>query len=518
MRINRREAMAFGASSLAVLGIGAPAIAQGKVPAHGEVRGYEDLQVLARALSTAPFEPPRKLPERFARLSHDEYMAMRLAKGGKFWSDTDLPFRIAPFHGGWLFTRAVDLFEIKPDRTEAMTFDPARFDYPDGSPSPEEAAQLAYTGFRIFDRFDFERDMAAFLGASYFRAVGGDMQYGLSARGLAIDTSRFGEEEFPYFTAFWFERPKPGNAAMTVLALLDSGSTTGAYKFTIEPGGNTIFDVAATIYPRRTLNGIGIAPITSMYLYGENDYRSRDDFRPEVHDSDGLMMRTGAGEWIWRPLQNPSVPRVNSFQDTQPSGFGLVQRDRNFDHYLDDGVYYDRRPNLWIEPSGDWGKGRIELVELPAHDETVDNLAAYWRPEQVPDPDNPMSFSYRMHWGSVMPDRLPGPGRTIATRTGLGGIPGQERNGRIRKFVIDFKGGDLDRLSSDSPVEPVITAVGAEIIKPAARPLEELGAWRMEFDLDPIGQGSVDLRAFLRSHGGALTETWSYQWRENDDL
>ena len=296
---------------------------------------------------------------------------------------------------------------------------------------------------------------------------------------------------------------------MTVLALLDSGSTTGAYKFTIEPGGNTIFDVAATIYPRRTLNGIGIAPITSMYLYGENDYRSRDDFRPEVHDSDGLMMRTGAGEWIWRPLQNPSVPRVNSFQDTQPSGFGLVQRDRNFDHYLDDGVYYDRRPNLWIEPSGDWGKGRIELVELPAHDETVDNLAAYWRPEQVPDPDNPMSFSYRMHWGSVMPDRLPGPGRTIATRTGLGGIPGQERNGRIRKFVIDFKGGDLDRLSSDSPVEPVITAVGAEIIKPAARPLEELGAWRMEFDLDPIGQGS---------HGGALTETWSYQWRENDDL
>lgn len=520
MKIDRRHLLALGAASLTATFPLRGAWAQdgGLRDRMGQVGSFEALQALAQEVAKTPFEAPDRVPGRFTDLNHDEYMSIRLAEGAKVWSDTDLPFRMAPFHTGWLFPHPIRLYQIGPQGTHSVAYDGSRFVYPQEIPAPDEreTERLGYAGFRLFDRFDAERDIAAFLGASYFRAVGKEMQYGLSARGLALNTARFGEEEFPIFRAFWFHRPTPESNAIIVYALLDSASTAGAYRFVIESGRSTVMDVTASIFPRTELDGIGLAPITSMYLHGENDYRKRDDFRPEVHDSDGLVMRTGAGEWIWRPLRNPSAPRISTFSDTAPLGFGLQQRDRSFAHYLDDGVYYDRRPNLWIEPSGDWGKGRVELVELPANDETVDNVVVYWRPESPPQPDQPLTVGYRMTWGTEMPDRLPAPGRVMATWTGIGGIPGEQRDAKVRKFVVDFSGGDLARLREGDAVEAVVNSSGGSVRRVACRPIEELGGWRMNFDLDPEGADSVDLRAFLRFRGGALTETWIYTWNPED--
>lgn len=520
MQFDRRHFLALSASTLAVL------VPLGNVRAEagglrermGQVGSFEGLEALARDVAKTPFEAPVRVPKRFVQLNHDKYRAIRLAGDRALWSDTDLPFRMAPFHAGWLFPHPIDLFEIGVDGTSRLPFETTRFTYPDSMTPPDggEADQLGYAGFRVFDRFDFERDVAAFLGASYFRAVGKEMQYGLSARGLALNTARFGEEEFPIFRAFWLQRPVPDSGSVTVLALLDSASTTGAYRFVIETGRSTVMDVTASIFPRTDLDGIGLAPMTSMYLHGENDYRRRDDFRPEVHGSDGLVMRTGAGEWIWRPLRNPAEPRISTFSDATPRGFGLQQRDRSFAHYLDDGVYYDRRPNLWIEPTGDWGRGRVELIELPTNDETVDNIVVYWRPEIPPQPDRPISVGYRMYWGAEMPDRLPAPGRVMATWTGIGGTAGEERDPKVRKFVVDFSGGDLARLGKGDAVEAVVTASKGVVRGVAARPVEELGGWRMIFDLDPDGEAPIDLRAYLRFRGGALTETWLYTWHPED--
>lgn len=519
MAITRRDAVLgalFGITATALPRSARPAEPDSPAASYARIRDYAGVRALAERIAREDFKDPPRVPERFAKLDYEGYFSIRSGRDARLWSGSDLPFEIGLFHAGGLFQYPVRIFEIDGEETRAIGFDPGRFTYGEIEPTDDEGQALGYAGFRLYDRLNWDRDIASFLGASYFRAVGGELQYGLSSRGLAIDTTRFGSEEFPMFRAFWLRRPAPGDGTLTVLALLDSASTAGAYRFVIRPGRTTLIDVDAAIFPRTRLDGAGIAPVTSMYLHGENDYRQRDDFRPEVHDSDGLCMLTGAGEWIWRPLRNPASGHVNAFSDTNPRGFGLLQRDRDFEHYQDDRIFYDRRPNLWIEPRGDWGPGRVELVELPAGDETVDNIVAYWRPDQPPQPDRPAELAYRMHWGTVMPGRLPAPARALATRVGIAGSPGRERNRRSRRFVVDFAGGDLMMLDAAAPIRPVITASGGKIARPEARLLRDGGVWRVSFELHPEGAEMVDLRMFLEHRGGALSETWNYQWHADD--
>lgn len=516
MAMTRRDALLgvlLGMTTVGAAGRGWTASGTPDIAAlYAGIGSYADVRALAERQAGAPFENPPQVPDRFVHLDADGYAAIRSDRDRRLWSGADLPFEIALFHAGGPFRFPVRIFEIADGVSREVGFDPARFTYGDVRPTPEEAGALGYAGFRLYDRLNWDRDVASFLGASYFRAVGGELQYGLSSRGLAIDTTRFGNEEFPMFRAFWLQRPASGDGSLTVLALLDSASTAGAYRFVIQPGRTTTIDVEAAIFPRTALDGAGIAPITSMYLHGENDGRRSDDYRPEVHDSDGLCMLTGAGEWIWRPLRNPASPRVNAFADTDPRGFGLLQRDRRFDHYQDDRNLYDRRPNLWIEPRDGWGEGRIELVELPARDETVDNIVAYWRPRETPQPGRPVELAYRMHWGTVMPGRLPAPARAVATREGVAGPPGQERDPGNRTFVVDFVGGDLMLLDPAAEVRAVVTASRGKVARTAVRPVPQLDAWRASFDLLTGGAEDVDLRLYLEHRGGALTETWSYQW------
>jgi glucans biosynthesis protein len=276
-------------------------------------------------------------------------------------------------------------------------------------------------------------------------------------------------------------------------------------------------DIDAAVYPRKTIERIGIAPLTSMYQHGENDRRMANDWRPEIHDSDGLAMWTGSGEWIWRPLINPASLRFNAFVDDNPRGFGLLQRDRDFDHYQDDGAFYDRRPSLWVEPKSGWGKGSIQLVEIPTVDETFDNVVAFWNPMDTPQPGQELLFSYRLHWGAHLPVS-PLLAQVVATHTGLGGVVGQKRTYFSWRFVVDFAGGDLSMLGKDVAVEPVISASRGQIEIPSARPLEAVRGYRAMFDLRPTDDSvaPIDLRLYLRANGQPLTETWLYQWTPPD--
>jgi glucans biosynthesis protein len=463
--------------------------------------------------------PVNALPPAMAKLSYDQFQSIRFRSDHALWADAGLEFRLQFFHVGRSFTDPVRLYEIVDGQAREIVYDPAMFEWDKSGVDPSLMKDHAgFAGFRVQFVTDWRDDVAAFLGASYFRAVGGDTrQYGLSARALAVDTAFPRPEEFPRFTSFWFERPAKDSGTLTLYALMDSPSVAGALRMQLAPGGTQIMDIDAALYPRKPIERLGIAPLTSMFFYGENDRRAANDWRPEIHDSDGLSMWTGAGEWIWRPLTNPAQLRLNSYFDDNPRGFGLLQRDRDFDHYQDDGVYYDRRPSLWVEPklsSGSgWGKGAVQLVEIPTVDETFDNIVAFWNPIDKPKPGQELLFSYRLYWGTHMPYASP-LAQTIATRTGIGGTVGLKRQYYSWHFVVDFAGGELGALPKDAPVEAVITASRGQTEHVTAHFVQEFKGYRALFDIRPADDDvqPIDLRLYLRINGRPLTETWIYQW------
>ena len=484
-------------------------------PSSGEKFTYAWLKGYARALSEKVYVSHKgELPESIKGMSWDDYQQLQFNKDKALWRDDDSEFRAELFHLGLYFDTPVHISELKDGETTPIEYTSTMFDYGktsiDGKALPED---LGYAGFRMQFHTDWKRDVIAFLGASYFRAVGKEMQYGLSARGLAVDTALPRSEEFPMFTHFWLEEPKPGSDITTVYALLDSESITGAYRFDIQPGDRLKVKVDAALYPRKAIERLGIAPLTSMYMVGENDKRTAWDWRPEIHDSDGLSVHMGNGEWIWRPLTNPRHLRFNAYADNNPKGFGLMQRDRNFDHYQDDGVFYDRRPSLWIEPEGNWGKGSIQLVEIPTMDETFDNIVAFWNPEQPVKAGEELLYSYKMYWGGVPPVE-PERAKVVDTFTGIGGVIGQRREYYSKRFVIDFAGGSLSMLGDDINVKPVITTSAGKVEITSARPQHAIDGYRAMFDVVPPDNTTdpINLRVYLEANGQPLTETWIYQW------
>jgi len=473
------------------------------------------LRETARRLARDSYVTPTDArPPWLAAMTWDDYQALNNFRiDHSLWAGGALPFQARFFHLGLYFHHPVKIHEVADGLARPITFSPEMFKYGPRVKDriPAQVGDLGFAGFRINSRADWDRDMFSFLGASYFRAVGASKQYGLSARGLAIDTAMDRPEEFPAFRSFWLERPAPDATALTLHALLDSPSVAGAYSFAVTPGDITVMEVECHLFPRRPIERLGIAPMTSMYQCGENDRRIADDYRPEIHDSDGLALWTGAGERIWRPILNPHYIRVNSFSDDNPRGFGLLQRDQNFDHYQDNGANYHKRPSLWVEPVGDWGRGMVQLVELPTADETLDNIVAFWNPAEPAQPGREMSFRYRLYWGAHPPKR-PTVAEVVATRVGVGGVPGVKHTGPLRKFVLDFQGGSLPQLPETAKVEAVVAASRGEIRDVATHPMRESDLWRCHFDLSADGSEPVDLRCFLRDAGEALSETWLYQW------
>jgi glucans biosynthesis protein len=389
------------------------------------------------------------------------------------------------------------------------------FEFDKMKPPGELPADTGFAGFRVHFPLhtpQYKDELVAFLGASYFRFLGRNQGYGASVRGLAIDTGEAKGEEFPIFTDFWLVKPKAGERELTIYAILDSKSIAGAYQFKIRPGTTSQVEVTSRLYPRRTIQKIGIAPLTSMFLYGENSTGRRfDDFRPEVHDSDGLLVNNGKGEWLWRPLINPKDLLISSFADSQPRGFGLSQRDRAFASYQDNEAHMERRPNYWIEPIGNWGKGRVELVLLPSREEIHDNIVSYWVPAAPIEANKPIAYSYLVSAYASSPRWPPG-GKVVATRIGNAGVGGYDEKSTSRRVVIDFAGGDLDTLSGAQPVKADVSANGANVDLVTVEQLPGTSTWRVAFRMTPKGNDPVDMRCGLSLYGEPLTETWSYLW------
>ncbi|MDM0112848.1 glucan biosynthesis protein D [Variovorax sp. J22R133] len=477
---------------------------------------YAWLKGTASAMAGKPYtQHGRPLPADVAALDWDQYQSIQFKPDHAMWNDQKLKFQIKLFHLGLFFKRPVRMHEVNRGRAQELAYDPAMFDYgKSGLVGSKQPRDLGFAGFRVNSSIDsFKSDVAAFLGASYFRAVGVEGQYGLSARGLAVDTALPRDEEFPDFTDFYFEQPEAPSDTVVVYALLDSPSIVGAYRFAITPGDVLLMDIDAALYPRKPIERLGIAPCTSMFQFGENDRRMSNDWRPEIHDSDGLAMNSGSGEWIWRPLTNPATLSFNSFADQNPKGFGLLQRDRNFDHYQDDGVFYEKRPCLWVEPKTGWGDGAIQLVQIPTVDETFDNIVAFWNPAQKVQPGQEMLFGYRLYWGAQPPSRPP-LAICVATRTGIGGIVGQKRKYYSYRFTIDFAGGALAQIDwKTAKVEPVITLSSGKAEITSARPLDSIRGVRAMFDVVPTESTEpVTMRVYLKGGEQTLSETWLYEW------
>ena len=492
------------------------ALAANPAIALGEPKAFDAaiLREQARALATVPYQSPEgALPEVLAELDDDQHRDIRFRPEAALWSGLDLGAEVQFFHLGNRYRAPVHIYEVEGGMAREVLYAPELFDFGSNPLDGELSTHLGFAGFRLHYPLNRPEDLdevAAFLGASNFRAIGRGQQYGLSARGIAVDPGLTSDEEFPAFRAFWLERPAARAERLTVHALLDGPSLAGAYRFVIAPGGATVMDVSATLFPRRAVQLIGLAPLTSMFLFGPGDRAGIDDFRPSVHDSDGLQIWTGQGEWIWRPLGNPATPRLSAFADDDPRGFGLLQRARDFTAYQDLEARYELRPSLWVEPQGAWGPGHVRLLELPTG-EIHDNIAAFWVSKRPFEPGTERQIGYRLHWGAI-PPVTPDRGRTLATRSGAGGISGEESDGAWRKFVIDFAGGRLNTLPAGAPVEAEVWHSAGEITSPVAQKNDVTAGWRAFFDLLPGNEGPTELRCVLRIQDTVLTETWTYQW------
>ncbi|HEX8664450.1 MAG TPA: glucan biosynthesis protein D [Beijerinckiaceae bacterium] len=480
---------------------------------------FEALKRRAQAMARSPYEPPpRPAPEVLHEIDYDAHGKIRFRTDLALWADGPSEFPVTFFHMGRYFQSSVRMHVVENGQAREILYDNDYFDMPADSPAHRLPPNSGFAGFRFQEArggaLDWRKnDWVAFLGASYFRAIGELFQYGLSARGVAVDTAVFGRnEEFPSFTHVWFETPAAGSDIVTVLALLDGSSISGALRFIMRRGKAVVMDVEKALYLRQNVERLGIAPLTSMYWYSETAKPMAVDWRPEIHDSDGLALWTGAGERIWRPLNNPPRIVASSFADERPRGFGLMQRDRTFDHYLD-GVYYDRRPSLWVEPLNDWGRGAVQLVELPTDDEIHDNVVAMWVPAEPARAGTSQEFRYRLHWVADEP-YPPALARCVATRLGNGGQAGTARPKGVRKFIVEFKGEPLARLPKGVLPEPVPWASRGAFsnVRAEAVPNDVPGHWRAEFDLAAAGADPVELRCYLRSRGEVLSETWLYQY------
>lgn len=532
--INRRTFLssATATAALAALGIAPEALAESRIKLGDAAPfSFDALITQARTTAQQPYKVQTKPPaDILEKIDYEAHGKIKFNTRSALFADGPGQFPVTFFHLGRFFQAPVHMYALDgaADHANAreIVYDESYFTMPSDSPARKLPRGSGFAGFRFQESrqgdqsaLDWRKnDWVAFLGASYFRAIGDLYQYGLSARGIAIDVAQAGTpEEFPNFTHFYFAPPADNSDAVVVYALLDGPSIVGAYKFVMQrnPAGKAgvIMDVDCALFLRRDVGRLGIAPATSMMWFSEAVKGTGADWRPEVHDSDGLAIWNGNGEHIWRPLNNPARITASAFGDNNPRGFGLLQRDRHFDHYQD-GVHYERRPSLWVEPLEGWGEGSVQLVEIPTDDEIHDNIVAMWVPRAKAAAGNSYRLRYRLHW--LKDEPFPSPlARCVATRLGNGGQPGQARPQNVRKFMVEFKGAPLETLAFGQLPEAVLSASRGKFsyVFTEAVPNGVAGHWRAQFDLTIDGDDPVDLRLYLRYKNQTLSETWLYQYQ-----
>lgn len=482
---------------------------------------FEKIDEKAKALAAQPYQAPdpNALPEWMRNLSYDQYRDIRFVPERALWSAEKLPFRAMLFHPGYLFKEPVTVNEFTASHQQKIRLSEAFFSYGGLIQNRGEIPpDTGFAGVRLHAPLNGENfdELAVFQGASYWRALGKGQRYGISARGVAVDTGIDSGEEFPRFREFWLRKPVPEDKAAMLFGLLDGPSYTGVYGFIVQPGDDTVMTVRAALYARKEVKRLGLAPMSSMYWFGENSRKRFDDLRPEVHDSDGLAIKMNTGERIWRPLSNDTGKLEFSFFEMERcGGFGLLQRDRRFSAYEDGEAAYDKRPSLWIEPTSDWGSGKVMLMEIPAHNELADNVVAMWEPSHTPQAGERIEFTYKQHW-TTKEDPSGAGGRVVATRTGLHDWQPEQRT-----IAIEFAGGLLDKWEGDPP-QAVVTAMGEagtkiKIQGVAVQKLPE-NRYRVAFQIAPATEGGKlaevgpqELRCCLKKGEDFLTETWAYR-------
>lgn len=478
----------------------------------GPVRAFEFGWLVERARSLSGegfYDGGSTVPDWLTKISYDQWRDIRYRSEHALWKAEGLPFQLQLFHPGLFYNRPVAINIVEGSVTRALEFLPSRFDYGTNDFASRVPHDLGYAGFRLHAPIkggDYLDEVIVFLGASYFRGVGRDQVFGLSARGLAVDTAEPWGEEFPVFREFWIETPEPDADAVTLYALLDSPGIVGAYGFVVRPGAQTVTEVHAQLFPRRDIKKLGVAPLTSMFFHGENTERKFDDFRPEAHDSDGLLIAFASGDWLWRPLDNPEALAVSRIEVDGLSGFGLVQRDRSFSSYQDLETHAELRPSAWVEPIGSWGAGRVELVEIPTKADTNDNVVAYWVPERPVQAKERLEVTYRLYWYGDDPERPP-VARAVATRRDSGG-----GDADTERFVVDFAGPELEAI----PAEEILHGSlgirpedGAELVGQHVVKNPVTGGWRYTFQVRRRDREPLELRARLDRGGEPLTEIWA---------
>lgn len=487
-----------------------PAVGAENPPLQSGTAGPFDFSMVigkARDLAKKPHEASSTtLPAPFSTLTYEQYVDIRPKAGMAIWGDQSIGFAIEPLHRGFLFTAPVQINIVENGAIQPLAYNPNQFDYGKlALPSP--VPDLGFSGFRVLHARSGKGfvDAAIFQGASFFRALAYGQNFGQTARALAIRTGDPKGEEFPAFREVWIERPSPASDVMVISALVDSESMTGAYRFTLRPGEITIIDTECTLFARATADFYGLGCAAAMFLFGPINRRGVDDLREGVYAVSGLQILNGNGEWLWRPVSNPQTLQISAFVDSNPKGFGLLQRERAFAQVQDDDQHWESRPSLWIEPLNDWGEGSVALVEIPSDSENNDNVLCFWRPKSVLQTGAEAAFTYRQYWCWMPPDR-PLLATVAATRGGHGS------SNRRRRFVVEFTAELFGDPQKATDIRPALTASVGTIVSIRPFLTRERKTFRVLFELDFGGESSSELRLVLESAGKPVSETWLYRW------
>lgn len=463
---------------------------------------------LAKSMAQRAYKAPDDhLPDVIDKLDFDGFRGIEFRHERALWNNENLNFSVEFFPRGFLYRPRIDIYEVIDGVSKPVQYHSDMFSYAD--PKHKIDQDLGFSGLKLMTKLNQSETMeefAVFLGASYFRAIAKGQQYGLSARGFAKGTADPQGEEFPLFRAFWIVKPKNGIESLVIYALLDSPSLTGAYCFTIRPGNMTIFDVETHIYPRKLISNGGIAPLTGMFYFDANDRNHIDDWRPAAHDSEGLLIWTGAGQQIWRPLTNPVDLQYSVFVDNALKGFGLIQRKHAFSQYEDLSLHYELRPTAWVEPVGEWQAGSVNLVEIPSPSEVNDNIVAFWRPKEVFREGKEYTFTYRLYWG------WDNPWTTSLSRIAATRIGAVVDKPDVRFICIDFFDGPLNGYSSDKQLHVNVSSSTGQISNISMYSDTNLHKWRTTFEFDPKGAKMAELKCVLMDGDQPISEQWTYRW------
>lgn len=469
---------------------------------------FQAMQAKAKEAAAKGFQPSRDLPPDLNSLNYDQFRLIAFEHEKSIWKAQALPFWMELFHRGYIFREEVQISLLPAGATSTaelkpLLFQPELFQYRGELSGLKPPADLGYAGLKIIGKFpssEHPLEMASFLGASYFRAISPGQFYGTSARGLALDIGMTKVEEFPSFREFWVEEPAPGAKQLRLWAFLDSPSVAGAYAFVLHPGETMTIDVQAQLFFRRVPNKVGLAPLTSMWMWGQGKAGPEDDPRPRVHDSDSLLIHTSDGRWIRRSLIRLEYPSLSNYDLEGIHGFGLMQAERDPVHYRDEEAKYHLRPSIWIEPKEPWRNGSVQLLELPAEHEGVDNIAAWWVPREPVSLEEPLNLDYQISF--------------------LSGPPRQHKAAIASSFHIErakpssfgltvvFSGDAVSNWPTDRTLVPHVLVQRGSAKEVSVR-RTAINTVEVSCQLIP-GTEAMEIEVFLTAEDKLFSESWRY--------